>query len=121
MGYRYYDPSQGRFTQQDPSGQETNPYAYTACNPVNGTDPTGLNSFGDCVRGSVRQGALIGMGVGFLQGVIGGGIAGSAAGGVGAIPGAAAGGVAGAIGGTLTGAWSGLWQGSITCGLGELR
>ncbi|MDN5668532.1 MAG: DUF6531 domain-containing protein [Renibacterium salmoninarum] len=120
MGYRYYDPSQGRFTQQDPSGQETNPYNYVSCNPINATDPAGLDSFGDCLRGSVQKSALIGMGVGFLQGVVGGGIAGSAAGGVGAIPGAAAGGIAGAIGGTLTGAWSGLWQGSITCGLGEL-
>ncbi|MGA5605797.1 RHS repeat-associated core domain-containing protein [Streptomyces griseoincarnatus] len=26
MGHRYYDPTLGRFTQPDPSGQETNPY-----------------------------------------------------------------------------------------------
>ncbi|MEV7224876.1 RHS repeat-associated core domain-containing protein [Streptomyces sp. NPDC093681] len=28
MGHRYYDPTLGRFTQSDPSGQETNPYLY---------------------------------------------------------------------------------------------
>jgi RHS repeat-associated protein len=43
LGYRYYDPTQGRFTQQDPSGQEQNPYAYTGDNPSNGTDPSGLD------------------------------------------------------------------------------
>ncbi|MFG2322322.1 RHS repeat-associated core domain-containing protein [Streptomyces sp. NPDC048568] len=26
MGHRYYDPTLGRFTQPDPSGQEKNPY-----------------------------------------------------------------------------------------------
>jgi len=29
LGARYYDPTAGRFTQPDPSGQETNRYAYT--------------------------------------------------------------------------------------------
>jgi RHS repeat-associated protein len=42
FGARYYHPARGRFTQPDPSGQSTNRYAYTACNPVNSTDPTGL-------------------------------------------------------------------------------
>jgi RHS repeat-associated protein len=42
MGHRYYDPSLGRFTQPDPSGQETNPYLYAAGDPINNTDPTGL-------------------------------------------------------------------------------
>ena len=42
MGARYYDPRIGRFTQPDPSGQETNPYLYAAGDPVNQIDPTGL-------------------------------------------------------------------------------
>ncbi|KOX32074.1 MULTISPECIES: RHS repeat-associated core domain-containing protein, partial [unclassified Streptomyces] len=43
MGARYYDPTLGRFTQPDPSGQETNPYLYAAGDPINHTDPTGLS------------------------------------------------------------------------------
>ncbi|MCY7286828.1 MAG: DUF6531 domain-containing protein [Cryobacterium sp.] len=42
LGARFYDPSTGRFSQYDPSGQETNPYAYAGCNPINAADPTGL-------------------------------------------------------------------------------
>ncbi|WP_308282244.1 RHS repeat-associated core domain-containing protein [Streptomyces lichenis] len=33
MGARYYDPTLGRFTQPDPSGQETNPYLYAGGRP----------------------------------------------------------------------------------------
>ncbi|MFJ6088319.1 RHS repeat-associated core domain-containing protein [Streptomyces sp. NPDC092369] len=40
MGARYYESQLGRFTQPDPSGQETNPYLYTEGDPVNRTDPT---------------------------------------------------------------------------------
>jgi len=42
LGARYYDPTTGRFTQYDPSGQEANPYAYGMGDPVNGKDPSGL-------------------------------------------------------------------------------
>ncbi|MGW7337317.1 RHS repeat-associated core domain-containing protein [Streptomyces sp. NPDC054808] len=42
MGHRYYDPTLGRFTQPDPSGQETNPYLYAGGDPINQTDPGGL-------------------------------------------------------------------------------
>ncbi|MEU9748723.1 RHS repeat-associated core domain-containing protein [Streptomyces niveus] len=45
MGARYYDPNLGRFTQPDPSGQDTNPYLYAGGDPINNTDPTGLLSF----------------------------------------------------------------------------
>jgi len=41
LGARYYDATTGRFTQFDPAGQEANPYAYAACNPINSKDPTG--------------------------------------------------------------------------------
>ncbi|WP_433918423.1 hypothetical protein OIE50_14640 [Streptomyces canus] len=47
MGARYYDPQLGRFTQPDPSGKESNPYAYAAGDPVNRTDPSGLLSLGE--------------------------------------------------------------------------
>ena len=43
LGARYYDPTIGRFTQFDPSGQEPNPYAYAGCNPINNSDATGLS------------------------------------------------------------------------------
>ena len=46
FGTRYYDPTTGRFTQTDPSGQESNRYAYVGCNPVNAVDPSGLSSAG---------------------------------------------------------------------------
>jgi RHS repeat-associated protein len=42
LGARYYNPTTGRFSQPDPSGREANIYNYTACNPVNSSDPTGL-------------------------------------------------------------------------------
>ncbi|MFJ5999843.1 RHS repeat-associated core domain-containing protein [Streptomyces sp. NPDC092370] len=45
MGHRYYDPSFGRFTQPDPSGQETNPYLYAKGDPVNNSDASGLWSW----------------------------------------------------------------------------
>jgi RHS repeat-associated protein len=49
FGTRYYDPSVGRWTQQDPSGQDANPYAYAGCNPVNSVDPSGLKTEpGEC-------------------------------------------------------------------------
>lgn len=44
FGTRYYNPAWGRFTQQDPTGQESNAYAYVGCNPVNAVDPSGRNS-----------------------------------------------------------------------------
>ncbi|MFC8829669.1 RHS repeat-associated core domain-containing protein [Streptomyces sp. NPDC057137] len=51
MGARYYDPSMGRFTQPDPSGQDTNPYLYANGDPINNTDPTGLFSLGAFLGG----------------------------------------------------------------------
>ncbi len=50
LGYRYYDPAQGRFIQQDPSGQESNLFAYTGGDPVNFMDLSG-KSFLSVVNG----------------------------------------------------------------------
>ncbi|MFF7542236.1 RHS repeat-associated core domain-containing protein [Streptomyces canus] len=47
MGARYYDPQLGRFTQPDPSGKESNLYAYAAGDPINRTDPSGRLSLGE--------------------------------------------------------------------------
>jgi RHS repeat-associated protein len=52
FGARYYDPALGRWTQQDPvAGNLANPktlnrYAYVGCDPINGTDPSGLSILG---------------------------------------------------------------------------
>lgn len=43
FGARYYDASQARFTQMDPSRQENNRYGYADSNPVDKLDPSGLN------------------------------------------------------------------------------
>ncbi|MFE2267219.1 RHS repeat-associated core domain-containing protein [Streptomyces griseosporeus] len=55
MGARYYDPTLGRFTQPDPSGQESNPYLYAAGDPINRTDPSGTSfmSFAESVSEKV--------------------------------------------------------------------
>ncbi len=47
LSARYYDPTLGRFTQQDPSGQDNNPYTYAGNGPINKTDPSGLHP-GSC-------------------------------------------------------------------------
>jgi len=39
VGERYYDPTVGRFTQEDPAGGA---YGYANGNPINETDPSGL-------------------------------------------------------------------------------
>lgn len=53
FGARYYNPTQGRFTQSDPSGQEANRYLYAGANPINFSDPTGLNLFGTVVAAAL--------------------------------------------------------------------
>jgi RHS repeat-associated protein len=53
MGTRYYDPTLGRWTQQDPAGPQLtnpdslNPYLYAQDNPANGTDPGGKTTWWD--------------------------------------------------------------------------
>jgi RHS repeat-associated protein len=79
LGARYYNPTTGRFTQPDPSGQEANTYNYAACNPVNSTDPSGLN--GSCGVGLGILGIFYGdfEGTAIALGVIGGETAGEIA------------------------------------------
>jgi hypothetical protein len=53
FGTRYYDPSLGRWTQQDPVGgslgdlNSANRYVYAGDDPVNLVDPSGKDAF-DC-------------------------------------------------------------------------
>jgi RHS repeat-associated protein len=52
FGTRYYEPGIARWTQKDPlpgglgDPSSMNLYSYTACDPVNATDPTGLVQIG---------------------------------------------------------------------------
>jgi RHS repeat-associated protein len=64
MGHRYYDPQLGRFTQPDPSGQETNLYLYAGGDPINNIDPSGLGWL-DTLG---HAGDIIETGVSVLQG-----------------------------------------------------
>ena len=45
---RYYSPSLGRFTTEDPVKDGDNWYSYCAGNPVNGWDPSGLDNIIIC-------------------------------------------------------------------------
>ncbi|MET2012979.1 RHS repeat-associated core domain-containing protein [Microbacterium chocolatum] len=101
LGARYYDTSLGRFTQMDPSGQETNPYGYAACNPTNRSDPSGLYSV---VRTAVF-GLATGLGTaagGCVVGAIIGSPVGPPGAGAGCVFGALTGFIAGAVGGVVT-------------------
>jgi len=49
LGERYYDPGAGRFTQVDPKVACTGTaYAYAHDDPVNSTDPSGMDDFQWC-------------------------------------------------------------------------
>jgi len=54
---RYYDPSIGRFTQRDPVGLNAgiNAYAYVNANPVNFTNPQGLEAFRNDLMNALTQ------------------------------------------------------------------
>ena len=48
--HRYYDPTTEQFVSVDPDVDSTNqPYEYGDDNPVNNSDATGLDTFGECV------------------------------------------------------------------------
>ncbi|MBZ6142517.1 RHS repeat-associated core domain-containing protein [Streptomyces olivaceus] len=89
MGHRYYDPTLGRFTQPDPSGQEQNAYLYAEGDFASRTDATGLASqcvkdvgtFGASVLGTasaaVTSPFTFGAGLGVAGGTLGGVVTGS--------------------------------------------
>ncbi len=96
MGHRYYDPALGRFTQPDPSGQETNPYLYAAGDPINFTDPAGLGFLNAVKRVGKKSMAT----------AVGGGVTGCIASlATGCVAGATIGGFAGAVGGAVQGTY----------------
>lgn len=85
FGQRWYNPVQGRFTQQDNlsfigNPEKGNRYAYAACNPVNYTDPTGLETGNEYVDSCLTKGfgaAVTGVtatGLGALFGPVGWGV-----------------------------------------------
>ncbi|MFF1675630.1 RHS repeat-associated core domain-containing protein [Streptomyces sp. NPDC058256] len=103
MGARYYDPALGRFTQPDPSGQETNPYLYAKGDPVNQVDPSGLWSWGDLLKvtgGAVLTGAASGCASGAVATIWTG---------PGALAGCGAGAATGATAGLVGGAGGYAW------------
>ena len=68
---RYYDPTLGRFTQPDPSGQEANTYLYTSADPINLSDPSGLWPWLATGLLGIAVGGLVGGPVGLAFGVAG--------------------------------------------------
>ena len=125
-GARYYDPTTGRWTQQDPLGHlgsatQGDRFLFAGSDPINLSDPSGKCSFPEgCVEEGVQNveegfsaaGEAVGAQVegcttGTIEGAVGGGIGGVAVSpflGPGAIP---AGAIGGAIGGCAVGAAKG--------------
>jgi RHS repeat-associated protein len=70
-GARYYNPTLGRFTQEDPSGYSDGPnrQTYAGNNPTSYTDPTGL-SFGSLFDNVVSgvAGIVVGAAATFISG-----------------------------------------------------
>ncbi|MFJ8187876.1 RHS repeat-associated core domain-containing protein [Streptomyces sp. NPDC096105] len=101
MGHRYYDPSLGRFTQPDPSGQETNAYLYADGDFVSNADPSGLLDWKSFAVGVATTAA-----VGAAALAVGAACAGTA--GVGCI----------AAGSVTAGLWGGAAAGGTAAALG---
>ncbi|MFE9708346.1 RHS repeat-associated core domain-containing protein [Streptomyces sp. NPDC005930] len=109
MGHRYYDPALGRFTQPDPSGQESNSYLYAKGDPVNQCRAQGLFSFSD-LGIDAAIGAIGGAVTGCVGGAITAGLVGSAAGPAGTTVGA----LGGCAMGAVAGGYSGIAGGIVT-------
>ena len=77
-GQRWYDPTSGRFTQQDTLDAPLDPtngnrYAYAGGDPINNIDPTGRNPLDDFVSRAANWSALGGAGgttVGLIAGLV---------------------------------------------------
>ncbi|HEX8182835.1 MAG TPA: RHS repeat-associated core domain-containing protein [Candidatus Saccharimonadales bacterium] len=106
MGARYYNSTDARWTQLDPSGAEYG-YVYAGANPVNFVDSSGYFSIYsglDAAKDGAKTGSIVGGAADCVGGAIGGGITGAAAGGIGAAPGAYARCIVGSKAGALQGA-----------------
>ncbi|WP_435110652.1 RHS repeat-associated core domain-containing protein [Nocardiopsis synnemataformans] len=53
LNHRFHSTFTMGFTQPDPSRQELNNYNYAQCDPINNTDPTGLNSCNEAINGFI--------------------------------------------------------------------
>ena len=69
LGVRYYDPTQGRFTQQDPTGQEANSYAYVWDDPTSFSDSTGASVWGDIGKAVLKAGISL-LVAGVVEGLV---------------------------------------------------
>jgi hypothetical protein len=56
---RWYDPELGRFISEDPIMDGPNWYAYVNNSPLMNTDPTGLLSFEELLRGAIDVGRQV--------------------------------------------------------------
>jgi RHS repeat-associated protein len=54
LGIRYYDPTLGRFTQPDPTGQNAH-YVYAGNNPVSFADPSGAFAISVQIKGCISK------------------------------------------------------------------
>ena len=52
---RGYAAQQGRFRSEDPAESRPNPYTYAGNDPVNGSDPSGLETFADRLRNAAAS------------------------------------------------------------------
>ncbi len=118
--FRWYDPLQGRFMQEDPIGfyGGLNMYEYVSNNPISFNDPLGL-IYSECLKNWTLGGAVVGGAAGAGAGAALGGGLGTLAGGLGTIPLGLWGGVKGGAFGAGLGAIGGGLIGTLLCGDNE--
>jgi RHS repeat-associated protein len=84
FGVRYYDPTVGRWTQQDPKGgslfdpRSSNRYVYAKCDPVNVIDPGGkapgplcAGALSAIVLGTISAIQAVPWALGIINGILG--------------------------------------------------